>query len=1162
MATTRDHFSIDGHPITFESFHEYCVDLVSTAESWLTTVLRGCPLDGADKLITNTLRIGQTSNIFFDRLRDVGAGYSFMSDPNNPLASGKSLLIQHFLRAGCHDFSIHTPSGAHPRAFRPLECAIWLSDVDRLVEALYAATVATWPGAGRGTELDHLTYNNQRGQRHLFLINNILTFITSYSKTQKMTGKAQLIPRGVDPRLARVFIITLNYVYYAAQVITHQIGDDSSSSAYSKYIFVHRSTLLNTDAMTHILRSFTNDHFHYQDEDEEQDANRAPINSLFGHGQRIADTVYGIEADSLMDLTQPDVARAHRYSIVYQKALSLWTDFSLDALGLPNEEKSTPSNPIVAPPLDAASRLQIAKDLEDILNTRLPAFGDQIASTLSRALYHHIPNLLTSFPPLLPSSTTVNVHPSQLKCLQRLFRSKSFKSPEQATIFEYILQNLCSVFGILGTGGGKSLMFYGPPLVEPSGITPRNNSPLHSIPVSMWPNDNINFDTVRLIIVPAHEAGTELFVNFVKATVDIKKFKRIIYDKAHQILMSGYCSCYNNLSCIAVQNVPLHFLSATLLPQSVAAIAHAARLHPDTFCVICTTTVRPNLRYVDEDFSTEKDNRQVLERVTSICHSEYSKLEEKDRILIYCSSYDECDALNVLLGYPVYKSKIEDRLDPSTNASRRKAISDDWRVGNPRTLIATTSFGNGINYAHVRLVVTLNPYNTSDAVQQTGRAGCDGCEATCYLFNTHRHPVPRNGTDDHGGICLGNLDEHMYSCVAHGSSHALLCSRCEVLESRTSVMLAPASIGGLTSHANMPSSSMQVPSSSRHPRNLIAQSSPLHPASSFSPPEPPFPQRSANPLSVIASFTPPPNMSKCPQTPQTPHHLRNTPASQNSTPSSFAGPSRTFMAITTPSQAASSGKSRTHNTPLSPIRVPIYPHDGVGWRWRSQVSPLIPGYTPSLPYCPTEVLSQSSLPPSPTPSSTPRLSKNNAPRNDHPTVSALPPCPPMPKFHATMHRTQPTSHTTNSVLESRQAAVEASLALRATRATYLVYIPKFFELCKIGCIMCLVFGRDYCTCPAITTTSGPNPTAIYNAYSCSQGLINPSNCCYTIPSLGNAGLTYKPHFRNSLSFPPRHKICYNCASNGAHSYFKRLGLLSSPPLRIMPLGSRKYGTPT
>ncbi len=119
MATTRDHFSIDGHPITFKRFREYCLELVSTAESRLTTVLRGCSLGDADETITNALRVGQTSNLFYDRLRDVGAGYSFLSDTKNPLAAGKSLLIQHFLRDGCQDFSVPTPGGAYPEAFRP-----------------------------------------------------------------------------------------------------------------------------------------------------------------------------------------------------------------------------------------------------------------------------------------------------------------------------------------------------------------------------------------------------------------------------------------------------------------------------------------------------------------------------------------------------------------------------------------------------------------------------------------------------------------------------------------------------------------------------------------------------------------------------------------------------------------------------------------------------------------------------------------------------------------------------------------------------------------------------------------------------------------------------------------------------------------------------------
>ncbi|KAF4565762.1 hypothetical protein EYR40_002169 [Pleurotus pulmonarius] len=1229
MATTRDHFSIDGHPITFKRFREYCLELVSTAESRLTTVLRGCSLGDADETITNALRVGQTSNIFYDRLRDVGAGYSFLSDTKNPLAAGKSLLIQHFLRDGCQDFSVPTPGGAYPEAFRPLQCSIWLSEVDRLVEALYAATVATWPGAGRGTELDHLTYNNQHGQRHLFMINNILTFVTSYSKTQKMTGKAPLIPRGLDSRLARVFIITLNYVYYAAQVITHQLGDDTSSSAYSKYIFVRRGTPLNTEAMTQILRSFTNEHFlcqfgvrdwrhlmkfvlrHMvditldQDDDEEQDGDNAPINALFGHGQRIANTVYGIEADSLTDLSQPDVARAHRYGIVYQKALGLWADFSLDSLGIPSEEKPPASNlsSVAISPLDAVSRRQIGTELEQVLNTRLPALADQMMSTLSRALYYHIPNLSTSFHPLLPSSTTVNVHPSRLECLQRLFRSKSFKSPEQATIFEYVLQNLRSVFGILGTGGGKSLMFYGPPLVEPNGITvvvspfvslaeeQFATAEMHSIPVSMWPNDSIDFDTVRLIIVPAHEAGTELFVKFIKATIRINKLRRVIYDEAHQILMSGYRNCYDNVSRVAGQGVPLHFLSATLLPQSVAAIAHSAKLPPDTYCVIRASTVRPNLRYVVEDFSDDKDRQRVMERIASICRRVSSQLEERERILIYCSSYDECDAVKKLLGYPVYKSQLEEGLDPATNAKRRKVISDNWRAGNPRQLIATTGFGNGIDHAHVRLVVTLNPYNASDAVQQTGRAGRDDAKATCYIFNTRRHTVSAPGEDDHGGvglmrmlyttndcvrICFGNFDDRAYSCIAHGSADAVLCSRCEKLESRTSVMLTPASIGGLsvplstsssrpdrTSAADssplqapppsrqtrtsaVDSSPLQAPPPSRQTRTSAADSSPLQappplpetrtPAVDSSPLRTPFssspiaPHFSGQsaPLSTrMTAFTPPHNVPKRPAASKNPRQRHDPPASKYPTPPSIVRP-RKLGPVTTPTPASSSGQSHAHPTPESPLRVPIYPHDGFRSRRFSQRSSLLPASLSSLSFCSTQVLEQPSSPPSPTLLFKPRPTTEHVIARGRLTVSALPPCPPIPPTLAKPKIAEPVARTTNSVVGSRQAALEARLALQTTRASYLAYIPKFFELTQTGCIMCLLLCHPYQTCNAVTFVQGPNPQVIYKPYNCSQGLINSSQNRHTIPSFGNAGSAYKSHFRNSLTFQPQYKICYRC----------------------------------
>lgn len=234
-----------------------------------------------------------------------------------------------------------------------VNCHLWLDEVDSLVSTIYAAAVTTWPGAGRGTELDHLTYRNDHGKRHLFIINNVLTFITTYVKTQQITGRAPLIPRGIDPRLARVLIITINYVYYAAAAICAQLTEPEQAVSYTRYVFVMKGKPMTADRMTKSLQEHTKPVFHkafgirdwrhimkfvlrhlaniqLDAEDEEQN-NQDPINALFGHGGRIGNRVYAIESSSISTNSSIDIAQAHRYGIVYQKALGLWSGISKEA---------------------------------------------------------------------------------------------------------------------------------------------------------------------------------------------------------------------------------------------------------------------------------------------------------------------------------------------------------------------------------------------------------------------------------------------------------------------------------------------------------------------------------------------------------------------------------------------------------------------------------------------------------------------------------------------------------------------------------------------------------------------------------------------------------------------------------------------------------------
>lgn len=65
----------------------------------------------------------------------------------------------------------------------------------------------------------------------------------------------------------------------------------------------------------------------------------------------------------------------------------------------------------------------------------------------------------------------------------------------------------------------------------------------------------------------------------------------------------------------------------------------------------------------------------------------------------------------------------------------RKAILNDFLNGKCLVIVATSSFGMGIDKPNVRFVVHIHPpYSITDYMQQCGRAGRDGQAADCLAF--------------------------------------------------------------------------------------------------------------------------------------------------------------------------------------------------------------------------------------------------------------------------------------------------------------------------------------------------------------------------------------------------------------------------------------------
>ncbi|KAG5221642.1 ATP-dependent DNA helicase [Salix suchowensis] len=225
---------------------------------------------------------------------------------------------------------------------------------------------------------------------------------------------------------------------------------------------------------------------------------------------------------------------------------------------------------------------------------------------------------------------------------------------------------------------------------------------------------------VRLLVVNAEHLIHGQLDDWLTAASKHGLIKRIIFDEAHEILVSSnYRDCYSKVQSLMDLGVTIVFLTATIYRQSIPELAKAFNI--ENLEVIAAPTLRTNIRY---QVDTYGDEQLVLAFLIEACREAFEHAAPRDRLLIYCRSYDECDRVAATLRLPVHKSKYTD--DPDADAVTRNRVEQDWLMGVKQGLVATTGFGTGINYPYVTHVFILNPYDMVTVTQQTGRLGRTG----------------------------------------------------------------------------------------------------------------------------------------------------------------------------------------------------------------------------------------------------------------------------------------------------------------------------------------------------------------------------------------------------------------------------------------------------